>query len=128
MDTQTYIDTPNSRGETKLHAACKRGNAKELVRLIEIGADVLSKDIEGNTPMHCLARSNHPSCIPLLVRANSKTLTKTNDDNLDPIDVAKLVGAKEFIEEAINLQSTSCALYSPRKPNPFLFEKPRQCK
>lgn len=46
------IDAKNQEGQTAVHLVCKHGNEAILKQLIDIGANVNSRDKEGNTPLH----------------------------------------------------------------------------
>lgn len=45
------VNKRNERGETPLHMAAIRGDAKQVKDLISLGADVNVKDFAGGTPM-----------------------------------------------------------------------------
>lgn len=48
------VNKRNERGETPLHMAAIRGDAKQVKELISLGADVNVKDFAGTTPQEMI--------------------------------------------------------------------------
>jgi ankyrin repeat protein len=49
------LDTPDSFGRTPLHDACTSGRLESVYYLLRAGANVISKDVKGRTPLHSCA-------------------------------------------------------------------------
>lgn len=49
------IDSKNQDGQTAVHLACLHADDKILLKLIERGANINSRDAKGNTPLHVRA-------------------------------------------------------------------------
>jgi len=56
------VNLTNRYGETPLHLAAMAGTAEDVRLLLEAGADVLRRDVDGCTPIHAAAQSADPSC------------------------------------------------------------------
>lgn len=86
---KTKVNIANDGGETPLHIAAKLGAIETCGLLIENGADLNMKDIDGNIPLHLLAKNL--SC---------------DEDSLEALDEKKLNVAKLMIEKTNNINQT----------------------
>lgn len=57
-----FINRSNVSLSERLHVAAMVGSADDVQRLLEAGADVLTSDGDGCTPLHSAAQSAKPSC------------------------------------------------------------------
>jgi len=65
----TYINTANSRGNTAIYAAAKRGHTTVVRILLEEGATPLPANCRGETALHIACRRGHAACVELLLDA-----------------------------------------------------------
>jgi ankyrin repeat protein len=70
-----------------LHIASIRGNLGIIQAIIIAGAEINSKDIDGNTPCHFCAEYGHKDCLRYLLFKNPSLFSK-NKDGLSPLDCA----------------------------------------
>ena len=63
-----HINKRNVKGETKLHAACIRGNVEDVRHLIRMNAVCDVSDNAGWTPLHEACLRNHIEIARLLIR------------------------------------------------------------
>ncbi|XP_058130914.1 ankyrin repeat domain-containing protein 31 [Dasypus novemcinctus] len=75
------INKRNTKGESQLHLAARRGNLSLLKVLIESGADVNLKDNAGWTPLHEASSEGYNDVIVELLKAGANV----NSENLDGI-------------------------------------------
>lgn len=52
------INCQNSAGLTPLHVACSEGHIPAVQKLIDLGCDLLVKDLDGCTPLYCAVTWN----------------------------------------------------------------------
>ena len=67
VDINILISKSNSKGETALHAVCKKGNIKATQLLLQGGADVLAVDCQGNAPIHVACANMALECLSLIL-------------------------------------------------------------
>ncbi len=75
------INTPNEEGQTPLHLACNEGHLEAAKALLELKADVNSKNRKryGVTPLHLAAHSGSSDLVLLLLQRGADIdATKTN--------------------------------------------------
>ena len=77
------LDVDSIRGEdeeTLLHMACDRGDLEMIKRLVELGADVESVDVDGLTPLaYSLVNDNEEACVLLIKDYRANLNAKGND-------------------------------------------------
>ena len=59
LDVQ--VDAKDRLGKTVLHLACQLGLAQLTVSLLDLGADPLAKDIQGDMPIHYAIEYKQPA-------------------------------------------------------------------
>ena len=96
-----------------LHYACNNGHVDTALMLIEHGASVIEKDIDGDTPLHCACQRGHNATALMLIEQGSN-LTERNEDGLRPIDVALRYGHSDLA--AILKEKFVCAGLECLKP------------
>ena len=64
---------------TLLHAACYDGRADIAELLIQLGADVHAREVNGRTPLHDAANNGHLEVIDVLVRHGASLNTRDNE-------------------------------------------------
>ncbi|XP_058512168.1 ankyrin repeat domain-containing protein 31 [Ochotona princeps] len=77
----SVISKRNARGESRLHAAAKRGNVSLVKALIDSGADVNLQDYAGWTPLHEASNTGSSDVITELLNAGAHV----NCGNMDGI-------------------------------------------
>ncbi|KAK9304700.1 hypothetical protein QLX08_004104 [Tetragonisca angustula] len=78
-----------SRDEcTPLHLCCQWGLEQVVQTLIEHGADVNARDVEGKTPVHVAIQNQHSQIISLLLCHPSIDLNKRDKKGLTPFATA----------------------------------------
>lgn len=77
------IEAKNEYGETSLHVAAKYGNYDIVLKLLNLGANIESKDNNGYTPLHKSVRSDG-SIINLLLN-NGAYIEAKGHNNLTPL-------------------------------------------
>ncbi|RAK98716.1 ankyrin, partial [Aspergillus ibericus CBS 121593] len=66
------INEADQHGRTPLHVACCSGRVESVMLLLEAGADVTIKDINGQTPLHACAEFRRQLPIPRRPRNDSQ--------------------------------------------------------
>lgn len=82
----SQIDATTAIGDTALHWASYFGLDNHVSRLVEVGADIYMKDINGNTPLHIACCYGHIYVVKILLQARSN-IVETNNVGLMPLDV-----------------------------------------
>jgi ankyrin repeat protein/CHAT domain-containing protein len=70
---------PEETGETPLHVAASQGQAAEVLRLLQSGADVDARSAKGATPLHLAAANGHMAALALLLARDAAVNAKTKD-------------------------------------------------
>jgi ankyrin repeat protein len=93
---------------TPLHLAALRGDAEEVERLLNSGADPNAKDVFGRTPLHYAAARNHKAAAELLLKHGADPNAEGGETPLDlaakwcAVDAAELLlGRGGFGGEAV---------------------------
>nr|CAB3267847.1 tyrosine-protein kinase HTK16-like [Phallusia mammillata] len=63
-----HLNTRNNSGRTALHEAAARGLNDLVLELYKRGADVKTRDAEGNSPLHLACRGDHAETCKILVK------------------------------------------------------------
>uniref|UniRef100_A0A3B5MZ88 Uncharacterized protein n=1 Tax=Xiphophorus couchianus TaxID=32473 RepID=A0A3B5MZ88_9TELE len=88
------VNKRNERGETPLHMAAIRGDAKQVKELISLGADVNVKDFAGWTPLHEACNLGYYDVAKVLIAAGAEVNTQGLDDDT-PLHDASSSGHKD---------------------------------
>ncbi|WP_339047696.1 ankyrin repeat domain-containing protein [Candidatus Mesenet endosymbiont of Phosphuga atrata] len=96
------INNGDTHGEvsnfTPLHAAIEEEHEKAARFLIENGADVHARDIQGNTPLHeAILSGQDPKTIGLLLERGSDVHARGRQDDT-PLHLAALKKSQELVE------------------------------
>ena len=71
LDTAAWAQVPPTEAEATsyrgLHAAAARGDAAEIMHLIQAGADVNAQDSNGRTPLHVATHRGDPAAVRALL-------------------------------------------------------------
>ncbi|XP_041339883.1 ankyrin repeat domain-containing protein 11 [Pyrgilauda ruficollis] len=115
--TKDKVNKRNERGETRLHRAAIRGDARRIKELIIEGADVNVKDFAGWTALHEACNRGYYDVAKQLLAAGAEVNTKGLDDDTPLHDAAnnghfKVRSESENVEseedDRDSLQSSSC--------------------
>ncbi|XP_062405998.1 ankyrin repeat domain-containing protein 11 [Sardina pilchardus] len=79
--TKDKVNKRNERGETRLHRAAIRGEARRIKELIKEGADVNVKDFAGWTALHEACNRGYYEVAKQLLAAGAEVNTKGGDDD-----------------------------------------------
>uniref|UniRef100_A0A8C9PFM4 Ankyrin repeat domain-containing protein 11 n=1 Tax=Spermophilus dauricus TaxID=99837 RepID=A0A8C9PFM4_SPEDA len=79
--TKDKVNKRNERGETRLHRAAIRRDARRIKELISEGADVNVKDFAGWTPLHEACNRGYYDVAKQLLAAGAEVNTKGLDDD-----------------------------------------------
>ncbi|KAJ8403307.1 hypothetical protein AAFF_G00355240 [Aldrovandia affinis] len=90
------VNKRNERGETALHMAAIRGDAKQVKELISLGADVNVKDFAGWTPIHEACNFGYCDVAKVLIAAGAEVNTQGLDDDT-PLHDASSSGHKHIV-------------------------------
>ncbi|CAL8346631.1 unnamed protein product [Merluccius merluccius] len=91
------VNKRNERGETTLHLAAIRGDAKQVKELISLGADVNVKDFAGWTPLHEACNLGYYDVAKVLIAAGAEVNTQGLDDDT-PLHDASSSGHKDIVK------------------------------
>ncbi|KAF3698713.1 Ankyrin repeat domain-containing protein 12 Ankyrin repeat-containing cofactor 2 GAC-1 protein [Channa argus] len=91
------VNKRNERGETPLHMAAIRGDAKQVKELISLGADVNVKDFAGWTPLHEACNLGFYDVAKVLIAAGAEVNTQGLDDDT-PLHDASSSGHKDVVK------------------------------
>ena len=84
----TIINIHSELGITPLYCACIRGSKNSVDLLLDLGANINSKDNEDNNCLHYAINSNNPNLLKkLLIRGANKE--EKNIKNETPLDLAR---------------------------------------
>ncbi|KAL3319329.1 hypothetical protein Ciccas_002011 [Cichlidogyrus casuarinus] len=102
------VNNKNLDGCTPLHAvassAC-RGSGRIAAELIRLGADPVSTDRQGNTPLHVAAINSSLEVIDLLLRQPDVDPTLENLAGSTPLQLTKSPQARERISQFLSTDS-----------------------
>lgn len=90
----------NSATQQLLQAA-RQGNAEELRRLIESGADINGMDSHGDTPLIVATWGKHVDCVKILLDSRVD-VNKTNGEGRTALFCAALAGHAEILRLLLN--------------------------
>ncbi|XP_071232811.1 ankyrin repeat domain-containing protein 12-like isoform X1 [Salvelinus alpinus] len=91
------VNKRNERGETTLHMAAIRGDAKQVKELISLGADVNIKDFAGWTPLHEACNLGFFDVAKVLIAAGAEVNTQGLDDDT-PLHDASSSGHTDIVK------------------------------
>eukprot|EP00904_Undaria_pinnatifida_P011487 jgi/Undpi1/7469/HiC_scaffold_22.g09942.m1 len=77
----------NDRGVRPMHIACQTGDMRLVQRLLELGADIITADKAGNTPLHYASKGGYTEMVKMLV-GQGAAVEKRNGSKLTAYDVA----------------------------------------
>ena len=103
IDEITNINELNSRGISLLHEAAARGDSEGVKLLLLHGAEVNRQSLNGSSPLHEAVRQGNPVTASILIEHGADLFTET-DNGLLPIDMARNIEMKRFIENAMTLK------------------------
>ncbi|WP_264686114.1 MULTISPECIES: ankyrin repeat domain-containing protein [unclassified Wolbachia] len=87
---------------TELLDAVRTLNMKEIVRLIEAGADINAKDKNERTPLHTAAEYSSTKAVKVLIEAGADINAKDKNERT-PLHIAAVKGYTEIVKVLIDL-------------------------
>ena len=103
IDEVTNVNELNSWGVSLLHEAAARGDADGVKLLLLHGAEVNRQSLNGSSPLHEAVREGNAVTASILIEHGADLFTET-DNGLLPVDLARDLGMKKFIENAMALK------------------------
>ncbi|GLG95633.1 Tonsoku-like protein [Gryllus bimaculatus] len=107
----------NSKGETKLHTACVKGDTKKVEEFLSAGADPCTKDNAGWTPLHEAVSKGFTEIVKLLLGAGALVNVPGYYNNTPLHDAAlnnHLEAARLLIEYGANPLLQNIEGYTPQ--------------
>lgn len=71
MNQPGHINVPDRQGRTALHYAAADGDAAEVQRLLDAGAQANLQDASGWSPLHFAAQARSAECVEALLQAGA---------------------------------------------------------
>ncbi|KAL9974791.1 hypothetical protein ACROYT_G011874 [Oculina patagonica] len=99
----TNVNGLNSFGVSLLHEAAAKGDTEGVKLLLEHGAEVNRQSLNGSSPLHEAVREGNAVTASILIEYGADLFTET-DSGMLPIDLARDVDMKRFIENAMALK------------------------
>lgn len=99
-----WLDLPNDFGHTALHLAVMSGNAVVARMLVQAGASLGVRDLDGNTPIHAATAAKHVESL--------QALLAPVDKNRLPKQLSTILNLKNYDGKSqlfrLFLKRTSC--------------------
>lgn len=99
----TNVNELNRFGVSLLHEASAKGDAEGVKLLLEHGAEVNRQSLNGSSPLHEAVREGNAVTASILIEYGADLFTET-DNGMLPIDLARDMDIKRFIENAMALK------------------------
>lgn len=99
----TNVNELNSSGVSLLHEAAAKGDTEGVKLLLEHGAEVNRQSLNGSSPLHDAVREGNAVTASILIEHGADLFTET-DNGLLPVDLARDIDMKRFIENAMALK------------------------
>lgn len=99
-------------GDTALMYACKNGQTKTMLKLIEMGADISIRNLDNKTASDIAIENNHPECTPRNTKQGNELAQKLELLKIDKYEDSKEEN-KEVIQKAYELTSISTPPIAP---------------
>lgn len=93
------LEMANNQGETALHVSCRANNAQAAADLVERGANVHAKTVQGQTPLHlaCNSRDN-VYMVRVLIEAGASVI-ELDANGKSPLELASYHGFEQMASE-----------------------------
>jgi len=109
IENYASLSATNSKKETPLMVAAKKGFENLLRLLISLGSKPDTKDLNGNTALHLAILNSHESVALFLI--NSRTnIDITNNDNQSALKLAEVLNLKQVLSLLRSLTQSSVGL------------------
>ncbi|XP_053348677.1 transient receptor potential cation channel, subfamily N, member 1 [Clarias gariepinus] len=101
MTHEASTDTLTLRQQTSLHLAAISGKLDACNSLLNFGADITAKDIDGQTPLHLAAENDHSDVVKLFLKHRPELATLPNKEGVTCINIAAAKGSVTVIQELL---------------------------
>ena len=99
----TNVNELNRFGVSLLHEASAKGDTEGVKLLLEHGAEVNRQSLNGSSPLHEAVREGNAVTASILIEYGADLFTEM-DNGMLPIDLARDIDLKRFIENAMALK------------------------
>lgn len=115
------IDAPSEvNGKNALHLSAELGDVGLVALLVELGANVESRDLRGQTAMHLAARGEHVLAVSRLIDAGAEVDSQELGKGLTPLMIASFQGSVELVKLLIDAGADVNAVNAHGR-TPFFF-------
>lgn len=90
-----WLDLPNDFGQTALHLAVMSGHAIVARMLVQAGASLDVRNLDGNTPIHAATAAKHVDCLQALLAPVEK--------NSAPKQLLTILNLKNYEGKSLSL-------------------------
>lgn len=92
----TWLNIQNKLSQAPLHLAVLTNQVSLVRRLVVAGADIESRDQDGNMPIHLACRENSLNCVQALLQPTRYKEQKRNNYDIPFQSVSRTVNAKNY--------------------------------
>ncbi|XP_076683796.1 uncharacterized protein LOC143376905 [Andrena cerasifolii] len=102
-DANEICDSWGGEGFIPLHVAIGSGEKVVAELLLNYGADVNGKDVNGETPLHSASDCGYEKIVELLLQRGAKINAITKHDSMTPLHIAAARGELETVKVLLKL-------------------------
>ena len=105
VDRGAEVNAVDNKGQTPLMISIIAGSVQGVTALLERGADILMKDMEGNNAMHHIVTRNRKKILELLLLlpVAGDLVTCVNNKGQSPIQLALKLGLSDIVNPMVTI-------------------------